>query len=77
LQGLDDAEMNLILQHYYEQGGICEDCLFLAREPIPLGLLRQIDLVVAKEGLGYKDRDDFILDAIRRRLDEIKRTALV
>lgn len=73
LKGLDEPERALLLRYYYEAGEVCDDCPFLAREIIPSGLLRQIDLIVEWKALGYKSREDFILDAIRRRLQEIRR----
>jgi metal-responsive CopG/Arc/MetJ family transcriptional regulator len=37
---------------------------------IPLALMSRIDQVLATE--GYRNRSDFILESIRRRLDELK-----
>ncbi len=77
LKDLDESERALLSHYYCEVAGICEDCLFLAKDTILSGLLRQIDLLVERKAHGYKDREDFILDAIRRRLEEIKREELV
>jgi metal-responsive CopG/Arc/MetJ family transcriptional regulator len=37
---------------------------------IPLALMKRIDQLLEKE--GYRNRSDFILESIRRRLDELK-----
>jgi len=36
---------------------------------IPLALMSRIDQILEKE--GYRNRSDFILESIRRRLDEL------
>jgi metal-responsive CopG/Arc/MetJ family transcriptional regulator len=37
---------------------------------IPLALMKRIDQIIEKE--GYRNRSDFILESLRRRLDELK-----
>ena len=37
---------------------------------IPLALMKRVDHII--EEMGYRNRSDFILEAIRRRLDELK-----
>jgi metal-responsive CopG/Arc/MetJ family transcriptional regulator len=37
---------------------------------IPLALMKRIDQIIEKE--GYRNRSDFILESIRRRLDELR-----
>ena len=37
---------------------------------IPLALMKRIDEIIDDE--GYRNRSDFILEAIRRRLDELR-----
>jgi len=39
---------------------------------IPVSLAEKIDEVVESEKYGYKNRPEFVCDAIRRRLEELK-----
>jgi len=40
---------------------------------LPTDLAEQIDMVIETLRLGYRSRTDFVLEAVRRRLEEIQR----
>jgi len=39
---------------------------------IPETLIQEIDKILAKEKLGYESRPEFIKEAVRKRLEELK-----
>jgi len=43
---------------------------------IPAELLPQIDNIARDRVAGYRSREDFVQDAVRRRLDELKKAPL-
>jgi len=40
---------------------------------IPSDLARKIESVIKSSGLGYRNVSEFVIDAARRRLEEIKK----
>jgi len=39
---------------------------------VPKEIVQKIDVLVNEQKHGYRSRSDFVTDAIRRRLDELK-----
>ena len=39
---------------------------------LPEELITKVDKIVAEEKHGYRSRNDFVIDAVRRRLEELK-----
>ena len=39
---------------------------------IPESLIQEIDKILAKEKLGYESRPEFIKEAVRKRLEELR-----
>jgi metal-responsive CopG/Arc/MetJ family transcriptional regulator len=43
---------------------------------IPIELVKQVDAVVKNQLHGYRSKEEFVRDAIRRRLEELKKSPL-